>query len=286
MSATIIDGKKTSLDIKRELADEVAQLKKVGITPKLVVVLVGEDPASEIYVKNKEKACDLVGIDSVKHLLPASTSQKELLTLVDKLNNDDSINGILVQLPLPKQIDENAIIFAIDPEKDVDGFHPINVGALMIGTARFSSCTPSGCIELLKRYNIKIEGSKAVVVGRSNIVGKPVAMMLLHNNATVELCHSRTRDLAAETRQADILIAGIGKPKFITADMVKPGAAVIDVGINRTDDGLCGDVDFEAVKEVASAITPVPRGVGPMTIAMLLRNTVTAAKMHAEKERK
>ena len=281
MSATIIDGKKTSSDIKAELAEEVAELKKTGIEPGLTVVLVGDDPASHVYVKNKEKACELVGIRSVKHQLPVSTSQEELLALVNDLNNDDTVDGILVQLPLPEQIDEHAVLLAIDPAKDVDGFHPINVGQLMIGESIFESCTPSGVIELLKRYDIEISGSHAVIVGRSNIVGKPAAMLLLHNNATVEICHSRTKDLAAETRRADILVAAIGKPKFITADMVKPGAAVIDVGMNRTDDGLCGDVDFEAVKEVASAITPVPGGVGPMTIAILMRNTVAAAKARA-----
>ena len=281
MSATIIDGKKTSSDIKAELAEEVAELKKTGIEPGLTVVLVGDDPASHVYVKNKEKACELIGIRSVKHQLPVSTSQEELLALVNDLNNDDTVDGILVQLPLPEQIDEHAVLLAIDPAKDVDGFHPINVGQLMIGESIFESCTPSGVIELLKRYDIEISGSHAVIVGRSNIVGKPAAMLLLHNNATVEICHSRTKDLAAETRRADILVAAIGKPKFITADMVKPGAAVIDVGMNRTDDGLCGDVDFEAVKEVASAITPVPGGVGPMTIAILMRNTVAAAKARA-----
>ncbi len=281
MSATIIDGKKISSDIKAELAEEVAELKKTGIEPGLTVVLVGDDPASHVYVKNKEKACELIGIRSVKHQLPADTGQEELLALVDDLNNDDKVDGILVQLPLPEQIDEHAVLLAIDPEKDVDGFHPLNVGKLMIGESVFESCTPSGVIELLKRYDIEISGAHAVVVGRSNIVGKPAAMLLLHNNATVEICHSRTKDLAAETRRADILIAAIGRPKFITADMVKPGAAVIDVGMNRTDEGLCGDVDFEAVKEVASAITPVPGGVGPMTIAILMRNTVAAAKARA-----
>jgi len=281
LSATIIDGKKVSSDIKAELADEVAELKKTGIAPGLTVVLVGDDPASHVYVKNKEKACELIGIRSVKHQLLASTSQEELLALVNDLNNDDTVDGILVQLPLPEQIDEHAVLLAIDPAKDVDGFHPINVGQLMIGESIFESCTPSGVVELLKRYDIEISGSHAVIVGRSNIVGKPAAMLLLHNNATVEICHSRTKDLAAETRRADILVAAIGRPRFITADMVKPGAAVIDVGMNRTDEGLCGDVDFEDVKEVASAITPVPGGVGPMTIAILMRNTVAAAKARA-----
>lgn len=282
MSATIIDGSKVSSDIKAELAQEVAGLKNQGIQPCLAVVLVGEDPASQVYVKNKEKACEQIGIRSIKHEMPASTSQKELLDLVKTLNDDGAVNGILVQLPLPSAIDEHAVLLAIDPAKDVDGFHPVNVGALMIGNPVFQPCTPSGVIELLKRYKIEIAGSHAVVVGRSNIVGKPVAMLLLHNHATVEICHSKTKDLAAETGRADILIAAIGKPKFVTADMVRPGAAVIDVGVNRTDQGLCGDVDFESVKEVASAITPVPGGVGPMTIAMLMRNTVAAAKAQAE----
>lgn len=281
MSATIIDGKKVSSDIKAELAVEVAELKKTGVEPGLVVVLVGDDPASQVYVKNKEKACELIGIRSVKHQLPETTGQDELLDLVRRLNEDNSVDGILVQLPLPQQIDEHAVLLAIDPAKDVDGFHPFNVGQLMIGESIFEPCTPSGVVELLKRYDVEISGSRAVIVGRSNIVGKPGAMLLLHNNATVEICHSRTRDLAEETRRADILVAAIGRPKFITADMVKPGAVVIDVGMNRTDEGLCGDVDFEAVKEVASAITPVPGGVGPMTIAILMRNTVAAAKARA-----
>jgi methylenetetrahydrofolate dehydrogenase (NADP+)/methenyltetrahydrofolate cyclohydrolase len=278
MSAAIIDGKKVSSDIKAELTAEVVELKKQGIEPCLAVALVGDDPASHVYVRNKEEACALIGIRSIKEQLPASTSQEELLALVKSWNEDKSINGILVQSPLPKQIDEHEVLLAIDPAKDVDGWHPFNVGQLMVGQSVFESCTPSGIIELLKRYNIEIGGSQAVVVGRSNIVGKPVALLLLHNNATVEICHSKTRDLAAETRRADILIAAIGKPKFITADMIKPGAAVIDVGMNRTEAGLCGDVDFENAKEVAGAITPVPGGVGPMTIAILMRNTVTAAK--------
>ncbi len=281
MAATIIDGKKVSGDIKHELAEEVGEMKRAGIEPALAVVLVGNDPASSVYVNNKEKACALCGIRSIKHELSEATPQAELLALVEKLNNDDDVDGILVQLPLPEQIDESRIIMAIDPAKDVDGFHPVNVGGLMIGEPIFQPCTPSGVIELLNRYNVDMSGSKAVVIGRSNIVGKPVAMMLLHNNATVEICHSKTKDLAAETAEADILIAAIGRPRFITADMVKPGAAVIDVGMNRTDDGLCGDVDFEAVKEIAGAITPVPGGVGPMTIAILMRNTIKAAKARA-----
>ncbi|MDP1809234.1 MAG: bifunctional methylenetetrahydrofolate dehydrogenase/methenyltetrahydrofolate cyclohydrolase FolD [Actinomycetota bacterium] len=281
MAATIIDGKKVSADIKAELKMEVAQLKSRGIEPCLAVALVGDDPGSHIYVRNKEEACALIGIRSIKEQLPASTSQEDVLALVESWNQDKAIDGILVQSPLPKQIDEHRVLLAIDSAKDVDGWHPFNVGQLMIGESIFESCTPSGIIELLKRYDIEIAGSQAVVVGRSNIVGKPVAMLLLHNNATVEICHSKTRDLAAETRRADILIAAVGKPKFITADMIKPGAAVIDVGMNRTEAGLCGDVDFAGAKEVAGAITPVPGGVGPMTIAMLMRNTVQAAKAAA-----
>ncbi len=282
--AQIIDGKKVSMDIKNELALEVAELKKQGIEPCLAVALVGDDPASHVYVRNKEQACELVGIKSIKAQLPASTTQDELLALVKKWNEDDSVNGILVQSPVPSQIDEHSVLLTIDPAKDVDGWHPFNVGQLMVGESTFESCTPSGIIELLKRYNIQMAGKKAVVVGRSNIVGKPVALMLLHNDATVEICHSKTADLAAETRTADILVAAIGRPKFITADMVKEGAAVIDVGMNRTDEGLCGDVDFEAVKEVASAITPVPGGVGLMTVAILMKNTVTAAKNQAKEK--
>lgn len=282
MSAAIIDGKKASSDIKAELKTEIAELKSRGIEPCLVVILVGEDPGSVVYVRNKEKACEEIGIRSIKYELPDTTSQEELLALVKKLNDDPSINGILVQSPLPKQISEYEVLLAIDPAKDVDGWHPFNVGQLMVGESVFESCTPSGIIELLKRHNIEIAGSRAVVVGRSNIVGKPVALLLLHNNATVEICHSKTKDLAAETKRADILVAAIGKPKFITADMVKPGAAVIDVGMNRTEDGLRGDVDYENVKEVASAITPVPGGVGPMTIAMLMKNTVAAAKQQKQ----
>lgn len=275
--ATIIDGNLVSSQIKEELAAEVSDLKKQGINPALAVILVGDDPASQVYVRNKEKACQQVGIKSLKYELSKETSQEQLLELIAKLNQDAAVHGILVQLPLPSHIDEQKVITAINPKKDVDGFHPVNVGGLVIGAASFWPCTPSGVIELLKRYNIPIEGSRAVVLGRSNIVGKPVALMLLHNNATVIICHSKTRDLAEITRQADILVAAIGKPKFVTAEMVKEGAAVIDVGVNRTEAGLVGDVDFAAVKEKVSAITPVPGGVGPMTIAMLMKNTVLAA---------
>lgn len=276
--AIIIDGNKISGEIRAEVAQEVAALKQEGIAPGLAVVLVGENPASQVYVRNKEKACGEAGIASFKYELPVETDEAEVLALVKKLNDDPRVNGILVQLPLPEQIDENKVLLAIDPVKDVDGFHPFNVGRLMIGNTILPPCTPRGVIELLKRYNIPIEGRNAVVVGRSNIVGKPVTMLLLQENATVEVCHSRTRELSDHTKRADILVAAIGKPKFITGEMVKRGAAVIDVGVNRLESGLCGDVDFDAVKEVAAAITPVPGGVGPMTIAMLLRNTLTAAK--------
>ena len=281
MTATIIDGNKVSQEIRVELAEEVTKLRSQGITPGLAVVLVGENPASQVYVRMKEKGCAETGIESIKHELSEDTTEAELLHLVAELNADPKVNGILVQLPVPKHIDERNVLLAIDPAKDVDGFHPLNVGALMIGNAVFPPCTPRGVIELLKRYGVDISGKNAVIVGRSNIVGKPVAMLLLHENATVEVCHSRTDDLAAHTRRADILVAAIGKPRFITADMIKPGAYVMDVGVNRLDEGLVGDVDFEAAKEVAGAITPVPGGVGPMTIAMLLTNTVRAAKRQA-----
>lgn len=281
--ATIIDGNKVSSEIRAEVAEEVATLKKMGIHPGLAVVLVGENPASQVYVRNKEKACEEVGITSFKYELPTGTNKAEILALVDKLNCDPEVNGILVQLPLPDQVNEHHVILAIDPAKDVDGFHPYNIGQLMIGKTNLPPCTPRGVIELLKRYNVSIEGRDAVIVGRSNIVGKPVAMLLMHENATVQVCHSRTRDLGEHTRRADILVAAVGKPKFITADMVKSGVIVIDVGVNRLESGLCGDVDFDAVKEVAGAITPVPGGVGPMTIAMLLRNTLTAAKVQGSK---
>ena len=282
MSAVVIDGKQISSEIRKEITVDVSELKKQGIQPGLAVVLVGDDPASHVYVKNKEKGCDETGIDSYKFERPADMKEEDLLSLIDELNKDAKINGILVQLPLPGHIDEHKVLMAIDPKKDVDGFHPINVGKLVVGNAKLIPCTPRGTIELLKRSGVEIEGKNAVIVGRSNIVGKPVSMLLLQENATVEICHSRTKDLSEHTRRADILVAAIGKPKFITKDMVKDGAAVIDVGVNRLDTGLCGDVDFDEVKEVASVITPVPGGVGPMTIAMLLKNTVTAAKEQAK----
>lgn len=277
--ANIIDGKAVSEHVKQRIAQETAQLKQQGITPGLAVILVGEDPASQIYVNSKERACAQVGFYSEKHTLPADTSMEQLLALVDRLNKDPKIHGILCQLPLPGHLDETAVIHAIAPEKDVDAFHPVNVGRIMIGDFDFLPCTPAGIMEMLAYENIDIEGKHCVVVGRSNIVGKPMAMLMLHKNATVTICHSRTKNLADYCRSADILIAAVGKANFITADMVKPGAVVIDVGMNRPAAGkLCGDVDFKQVEQKASYITPVPGGVGPMTIAMLMQNTLTAAK--------
>lgn len=289
MSAKIIDGKQIAADIREELKEKVASLKQQGVVPGLGVILVGADPASQSYVTAKERACDDIGIYSDDNRLPAETSQEDLLALVDRMNNDPKINGILVQLPLPKHIDEAAVLLAIDPDKDVDGFHPMNVGKMMIGEDAFLPCTPHGVVQLLLRSGVETCGAHVVVVGRSNIVGKPVANMLLQKkegaNATVTLCHTRTKDLGHFTRQADIIIAASGWPNTITADMVKDGVVVIDVGVNRIEDAsrkngyrLVGDVDFEAVKEKASLITPVPGGVGPMTITMLLFNTVESAK--------
>ncbi len=289
MSARIIDGKQVAADIRAELKDEVSRLKDQGVVPGLGVVLVGEDPASKSYVTAKEKACHDIGIFSDDNRLPAETTQEELLALVERMNQDPKINGILVQLPLPKHIDEAAILLAIDPDKDVDGFHPMNVGKMVVGEKAFLPCTPHGVLQLLQRSGVETSGAHVVVVGRSNIVGKPVANMLLQKkegaNATVTLCHTRTKDLGYHTRQADIIIAASGWPNTITADMVKEGAVVIDVGVNRVEDAsrergyrLVGDVDFDAVKEKASLITPVPGGVGPMTITMLLYNTVESAK--------
>lgn len=278
--AEIIDGKAISREVRTAVASEVAELKSHGVTPGLAVVLVGSDPASRVYVTNKEKDCASVGIYSEEYALPETTSQEELLALVRRLNEKKEINGILVQLPLPKGLDAGAVIETIDPEKDVDAFHPVNVGRIMIGDYRFVPCTPAGIMEMLHHESISPEGKRCVVVGRSNIVGKPMAMLLLHENGTVTVCHSKTRNLKEICAQADILVAAVGKPKFITADKVKPGAVVIDVGMDRDENGkLCGDVDFANVERVASRITPVPGGVGPMTRAMLLRNTVTAAKI-------
>ena len=289
MSAKLIDGKQIAADIRAELKAEVSALKKQGIVPGLGVILVGDDPASRSYVTAKEKACEAIGIYSDDNRLPAETSQEELLALVERMNADNRINGILVQLPLPSHIDESAVLLAIDPDKDVDGFHPMNVGKMMVGEEAFLPCTPHGVVQMLMRSGVETSGAHVVVVGRSNIVGKPVANMLLQKkeggNATVTLCHTRTKDLGYHTRQADIIIAASGFPNTVTAEMVKEGAVVIDVGVNRVEDDsrergyrLVGDVDFDAVKEKAAMITPVPGGVGPMTITMLLFNTVMSAK--------
>lgn len=273
--AQLIDGKLISTQIKDELRDKVATLKEQGIIPCLAVIQVGNDPASSVYVNNKKKACAYIGIESLSYELEEAVSQEELLTLIEKLNQDDKVNGILVQLPLPKHIDENAVIHAISPEKDVDGFHPETVGNMCIGTKGFLPCTPAGVIQLLKRSGIEIAGKECVVVGRSNIVGKPMAMLLLRENGTVTITHSRTKNLKEVTKRADILVVALGKPKFITKEYVKEGAVVIDVGIHRNENNkLCGDVDFEDVIDKVSAITPVPGGVGPMTIAMLMDNCV------------
>ncbi len=276
----IIDGKAVSKKVKEDVKAECEQLKAKGVTPGLAVIIVGDDPASQVYVHNKEVACEACGFYSVKYALPAETTQEELNALVDKLNKDDKINGILCQLPLPSHLDDKDVINRIDPLKDVDAFHPVNVGAIMIGDYNYLPCTPAGVMELIHSTGVDVSGKKAVVIGRSNIVGKPMAMLLLHENATVEITHSRTQNLADITKEADILVAAIGKAKFVKADMVKDGAVVIDVGMNRDENGkLCGDVDFENVKDKCSFITPVPGGVGPMTIAMLMKNTLTAAKI-------
>lgn len=286
MTARIIDGKAVAADIRQQVAAEVATFQaQTGITPHLAAVLVGEDPASAVYVRNKQNACSKAGFKSTLHRLPAETTQDELLKLVRELNADRDVHGILVQLPLPKHIHEQAVLDTVTPLKDVDCFHAENVGLMVQGRPRFLPCTPHGVQQLLLASGTEVAGAHAVVLGRSEIVGKPMSMMLVQRgaaaNATVTICHSRTRDLANLVRQADIVIAAIGQPKFVTADMIKPGAVVIDVGINRVGEELVGDVDYEAVKEVASAITPVPGGVGPMTIAMLLKNTLTAARIHA-----
>ena len=276
----IIDGKAVSKAVKESVKAECEELKANGVTPGLAVIIVGEDPASQVYVRNKEKACEECSFYSVKYALPENTTQEELNALVKKLNEDKSINGILCQLPLPKHLDDKEVINLIDPIKDVDAFHPVNVGAIMIGDYNFLPCTPAGVMELIHSTGVEISGKKAVVMGRSNIVGKPMAMLLLHENATVEIVHSRTKELAEITKTADILVAAIGKAKFVQSDMVKDGAIVIDVGMDRDENGkLCGDVDFDDVKDKCSFITPVPGGVGPMTISMLMRNTLTAAKL-------
>ncbi len=274
----IIDGKVISAAVKQKVTEGVAELKKQGISVGLAVIIVGEDPASKVYVANKKKACEALGIVSEEYALPESTTEQELLALINELNNKKSINGILCQLPLPKHLDEKLIINSILPEKDVDAFHPSNVGRIMIGDFDFVPCTPAGVMEMLEYEGIEVEGKNCVVIGRSNIVGKPMNMLLLHKNGTVTICHSRTKNLKDICANADILVAAVGKANFVKADMVKEGAVVIDVGINRENGKLCGDVDFAAVAPKCSAITPVPGGVGPMTIAMLMRNTLTAAK--------
>ena len=279
--ANIIDGKAASAQVKEDIRIETEKLKAQGIEIGLAVVIVGNDPASQVYVRNKEKACEAVGFNSYKYALPEETTEQELLALVDKLNNDDKVDGILVQLPLPKHLDDKMIINNIRPDKDVDAFHPVNVGKIMIGDYSFLPCTPAGVMELIKSTGTQIEGKECVVIGRSNIVGKPQAMLLLHQSGTVTICHSKTKDLKAVASRADILVAAVGRAKMITADYVKQGAVVIDVGMNRDENGkLCGDVDFESVKDKAGYITPVPGGVGPMTIAMLMKNTLTAGKEH------
>ena len=280
MKAQLIDGKLISAEIKAEAAEEAAALKAQGIEPCLAVVLVGDNSASKVYVSNKQKACEAVGIKSVSHVLPGETTEEELLKLIDELNADKSVHGILVQMPVPKHIDDRKVIMAISPDKDVDCFHPVNVGYLHTGAKGFLPCTPAGIIELIKRSGHSIEGKNCVIIGRSNIVGKPVAMLLMQENGTVTICHSKTKDLAGICRGADIIVSATGKVDTVTADMVKEGAIIIDVGMNRNAEGkLCGDVDFENVKEVAGAITPGPGGVGPMTIAMLMKNCNTAAKI-------
>ena len=285
MSAMLIKGSEISKQIKEELKQEIANIKENNnIMPGLATILVGENEASKVYVGAKEKACKELGIYSERIDLPADTKESDLLALIERLNKEPKIHGILVQLPLPKHINETNVLYAIDPSKDVDGFHPVNIGKMMLGEPCFLPCTPHGILELLKRSNTDMNGAEVVVVGRSNIVGKPVANMLLQKNggnATVTICHTGTKDIPSHTRRADILVVAVGKPKAITADMVKEGVVVIDVGVNRLETGLVGDVDFDSVKEKASAITPVPGGVGPMTIVMLMKNTVQSAKMHA-----
>ena len=277
MSAVLLDGKALSVRMRERLRQKAAALPR---QPGLAVILVGDDPASAVYVRNKEKDCAQCGVRCLNHHLPAEATQQELLALVEDMNRREDVDGILVQLPLPEGLDSRAVLEAIRPEKDVDAFHPENVGAIMIGDYRFLPCTPAGVMELIRSTGTDLTGKRAVVLGRSNIVGKPMAMLLLHENATVTIAHSKTQNLAELTRQADVLVAAVGRPKFVTADMVKPGAVVIDVGMDRDENGkLCGDVDFDGVSQVCGAITPVPGGVGPMTISMLLENTLTAAKL-------
>lgn len=284
--AKILSGKEVSARIKAELKVEADKLKASGIMPGLAVIIVGDDPASRVYVNNKKKACEEIGILSEEYALPADTKEEDLLALIDKLNNDKKISGILVQLPLPKGIDEEKVINRIDPKKDVDAFHPVNVGKIMVGNFDFVPCTPAGVMELIAESGIDICGKECVVVGRSNIVGKPMSMLLLHKHGTVTVCHSRTKDLKEVTKRADILVVAVGIPNFVTGDMIKEGAVVIDVGINRLEDKkLVGDVEFETAEKVASAITPVPGGVGPMTIAMLMKNTLKAAIINNEEDK-
>lgn len=283
--ARILSGKEVSARVKAELRLEAEKLTAAGTKPGLAVVIVGEDPASLVYVANKEKACNELGMHSEKYAMPENTTEEELLALIEKLNADENIHGILVQLPLPSHLDDKTIINNILPEKDVDAFHPANVGKIMIGDFDFVPCTPAGVMELIKESGVEVEGKECVVIGRSNIVGKPMSMLLLHKNGTVTICHSRTQNLKETTKRADILVAAVGIAKFVKADMVKPGAVVIDVGMDRDENGkLCGDVDFDEVEKIAGAITPVPGGVGPMTIAMLMKNTVTAAKRAHERK--
>lgn len=280
----IIDGKEVAASVRESIKKEVEVLEKDGKKTGLAVIIVGNNPASRVYVNNKKKGCAEVGMESFEYALPEETTTDELLELVEKLNNDTAVDGILCQLPLPKQIDEKKVLNAIAPNKDVDAFHPVNTGHIMIGDHSFLPCTPAGIMEMFKYYNISVEGKECVVIGRSNIVGKPMAMLLLGQNGTVTICHSRTKNLKEVTRRADILVAAVGKAYFVTEDMVKDGAVVIDVGMNRNAEGkLCGDVDFDKVKDKCSFITPVPGGVGPMTITMLLKNTLTASKEHFNK---
>ena len=282
--AKLLMGKEVSARIKDELKIKTEELKAKGINPALAVIIVGDDPASRVYVNNKKKACEYCGIRSLEYALPAETSEAELLALIDKLNNDESVSGILCQLPVPKHINEQAIINAINPKKDVDAFHPVNVGKIMTGDYDFVPCTPAGVMELIKESGIDVCGKECVIVGRSNIVGKPMSMLLLHQNGTVTICHSRTQNLAEKTKAADILVAAVGIPNFIKGDMIKEGAVVIDVGINRVaPKKLVGDVEFESAEKKAAAITPVPGGVGPMTIAMLMQNTLKAAEINKTK---
>ena len=283
--AVLIDGKLVSAKVREKIAEEGRWLlQETGVQPGLAVIIVGEGPASQVYVRNKKKACEQVGFYYEEYARPAETTQQELDALLEKLNRDDKIHGILVQLPLPRHLDEKAVIEKIDPAKDVDAFHAFNVGKIMIGDYDYLPCTPAGVMELIHSAGVSVSGKECVVIGRSNIVGKPMAMLLLHENGTVTVCHSRTKDLAEVTRRADILVSAVGRAKFVTADMVKPGAVVIDVGMNRDENGkLCGDVDFAAVEPVASYITPVPGGVGPMTITMLMNNTLTSAQKKAKK---